>query len=128
MHIGFESVAPYPLERRDTPAADAGGASPRPILRVDRQKFLIRIDAETTLAGVPWQALEYRLGSRSVVEWVLDQYKERRPRDPTIAARFGGYRFAGHKERVIDLLGRVCAVSVRDDGDCGFGTGRDDGD
>ncbi len=113
LHIGFESVAPYPLERRDTPAADAGGAAPRPILRVDRQKFLIRIDAETTLAGAPWQALEYRLGSRSVVEWVLDQYKERRPRDPTIAARFGGYRFADHKERVIDLLGRVCAVSVR---------------
>ena len=113
LHIGFESVAPYPLERRDTPAADAGGAAPRPILRVDRQKFLIRIDAETTLAGAPWQALEYRLGSRSVVEWVLDQYKERRPRDPTIAARFSGYRFAEHKERVIDLLGRVCAVSVR---------------
>ena len=113
LHIGFESVAPYPLERRDTPAADAGGAVPRPILRVDRQKFLIRIDAETTLAGAPWQALEYRLGSRSVVEWVLDQYKERRPRDPTIAARFGGYRFAEHKERVIDLLGRVCAVGVR---------------
>ena len=113
LHIGFESVAPYPLERRDTPAADAGGAAPRPILRVDRQKFLIHIDAETTLAGVPWQALEYRLGSRSVVEWVLDQYKEKRPRDRTIAARFGAYRFADHKERVIDLLGRVCAVSVR---------------
>ena len=113
LHIGFESVAPYPLERRDTPAGDAGGAAPRPILRVDRQKSLIHIDAETTLAGVPWQALEYRLGSRSVVEWALDQYKERRPRDPTIAARFGGYRFAEHKERVIDLLGRVCAVSVR---------------
>ena len=27
--------------------------------------------------------------------------------------RFNTYRFADHKERVIDLLKRVCAVSVR---------------
>ena len=54
----------------------------------------------------------YRLGSRSALEWVLDQYKERKPRDSTIRERFNTYRFADHKERVIDLLQRVCAVSV----------------
>ena len=31
---------------------------------------------------------------------------------PTIRERFNTYRFADHKERVIDLLGRVCAVSA----------------
>ena len=55
----------------------------------------------------------YRLGNRSALEWVLDQYKERKPKDPTIAARFDTYRFADHKERVIDLLRRVCTVSVK---------------
>ena len=64
------------------------------------------------MAGVPPDAWEYRLGNRSALEWVLDQYKERKPRDPTIAERFNTYRFADHKERVIDLLGRVCAVSA----------------
>ena len=44
---------------------------------------------------------------------MLDQYKERKPRDPTIAEKFNTYRFADHKERVIDLLRRVCTVSVR---------------
>ena len=39
-------------------------------------------------------------------------YKERKPRDPTIAAKFNTYKFADHKERVIDLLRRVCTVSV----------------
>ena len=53
------------------------------------------------------------LGNRSAIEWVLDQYKERKPRDPTIASRFNTYRFADHKDRVIDLLQRVCTVSVR---------------
>ena len=44
---------------------------------------------------------------------VLDQYKEKKPRDPTIRERFNTYRFADHKEKVIDLLRRVCTVSAR---------------
>ena len=53
-----------------------------------------------------------QLVSRSALEWVLDQYKERKPRDSIIAEWFNTYRFADHKERVIDLLGCVCAVST----------------
>ena len=64
------------------------------------------------MTGVPVEAWEYCLGSRSALEWVLDQYKERTPRDPTIQERFNTYRFADHKEKVIDLLQRVCTVSV----------------
>ncbi len=43
---------------------------------------------------------------------VLERYKERTPKDPTICDKFNTYRFADYKERVIDLIGRVCAVSV----------------
>jgi len=43
---------------------------------------------------------------------VLDQHKEKTPRDPTIRAKFNTYRFADHKERVADLLARVVRVSV----------------
>jgi predicted helicase len=43
---------------------------------------------------------------------VLDQHKEKMPRDPTIRERFNTYRFADHKERVLDLLMRVTRVSV----------------
>ena len=108
LHVGFEQAEPYPLER-----VDLEGESRRVILRADREKGAIALDDRTTLRGVPPEAWEYRLGSRSALEWVLDQYKERRPRDPTIAERFNTYRFADHKERVINLLGRVCAVSVK---------------
>ena len=44
---------------------------------------------------------------------MLDQYKERKPKDPTIAEKFNTYKFADYKEHVIDLLRRVCTVSVR---------------
>jgi hypothetical protein len=34
------------------------------------------------------------------------------PKDPTIREKFNTYRFADHKEKVIDLLKRVTRVSV----------------
>ncbi len=107
LHLGFETVEPWPLERQDK----ADVAPNRVLLRADKDRCIIRLDDQTSLAGVPPEAWEYQLGSRSALEWVLDQYKERTPRDPTIRERFNTYRFADHKERVIDLLGRVCAVS-----------------
>ena len=83
------------------------------ILRADKERNRIILDDQTTLTGIPDEAWWYQLGSRSALEWVLDQYKERKPRDPTIRERFNTYRFADHKERVIDLLQRVCTVSVK---------------
>ena len=117
LHLNFETAEPYPLERVDAPAPKGAGnaAVPRVMLRAnarDKERGEIRIDSRTTLRGVPPAAWRYKLGSRSALEWVLDQYKEKKPRDPTIRARFNNYRFADHKERVIDLLRRVCTVSV----------------
>ena len=108
LHLGFEAAEPWPMER-----LDKEGATPtRTILRADKERGVITLDERTSLRGVPAEVWEYLLGSRSALEWVLDQYKERKPRDPTIRERFNTYRFADHKERVIDLLGRVCAVSA----------------
>ena len=108
LHIRFETTEPWPLER-----SNKDGVTPkRAILRADKDQGVITLDEQTTLHGVPTEAWEYRLGNRSALEWVLDQYKERKPRDPTIRERFNTYRFADYKERVIDLLGRICAVST----------------
>ena len=116
LHLGFETAEPWPLERveidMDAPDGRDRG-NPRVILRANKDRNIIILDEQTTLAGIPDEAWWYELGSRSALEWALDQYKERRPRDPTIRERFNTYRFADHKERVIDLLARVCAVSVK---------------
>jgi predicted helicase len=114
LHLGYETVEPWPLERID--AADEKGRSagvlPKAMLRADRTNGNIRLDTETQLTGVPQQAWDYRLGNRSALEWILDQYKEKTPRDPTIREKFNTYRFADYKEKVIDLLMRVTRVSV----------------
>ena len=81
-------------------------------LKADKAAGVIDIDELTFLTGVPAEAWEYKLGNRSALEWVLDQYKEKKPSDPTIAEKFNTYRFADYKEHVIDLLKRVCTVSV----------------
>jgi predicted helicase len=62
---------------------------------------------------VPAATWSYKFGNRSALEWILDQYKESKPKDPTIREKFNTYRFADYKEKVVDLLARVTTVSVR---------------
>ena len=44
---------------------------------------------------------------------MLDQYKEKKPKDPTIREKFDTYRFVDHMEKVVDLLMRVTTVSMK---------------
>ena len=82
------------------------------MLRADKDAGTIQLDTETQLTGVPKEAWDYKLGNRSALEWILDQHKEKTPKDPTIREKFNTYRFADHKEKAIDLLKRVTRVSV----------------
>ena len=114
LHLNFETADPYPLERRDKPTPDSAAAvPPRPRLKADKERGIIIIDDQTTLHGIPEDAWRYELGNRSALEWVLDQHKEKKPRDPTIRARFDAYRLPARKERLIDLIAKICATSVQ---------------
>lgn len=114
LHIGYETVEPFALIRTNEPDAKvrAAGLSPKALLRSHMAAGTIELDSETTLRGIPAQAWHYKLGNRCAIDWVLDQYKERKPKDPTIREKFDTYRFADYKEKVIDLLMRVTTVSV----------------
>ena len=132
LHINYESQKPFALERKDADLtakqkikqenlfaknADADNQpfipAPKTKLRADKEQGIIEIDSNTTLTGVPPLAWEYRLGNRSAIEWILDQYKEKTPKDATIREKFNTYKFADYKEQVIDLLKRVTTVSVK---------------
>lgn len=107
MHIEYETATPYDLKEETSKDTK----KPKAKLKTDKTKGLIILDEATTLSGIPKEAWEYKLGNRSALEWILNQYKEKEPRDPTIAANFNTYRFADYKEEVINLLKRVCTVS-----------------
>lgn len=114
LHIGYETVEQWPLELVNTPddKSRKAGLEPKAILKADKNNGSIRLDSETQLTGIPPTAWAYKLGNRSALEWILDQYKEKTPKDPTIREKFDTYRFADHKEEVIDLIKRVTHVSV----------------
>ena len=134
LHINFEEAEPYALERIGEGMADEAHvvmqaslfgdettnghshptkkAAPKCKLKADKIAGTIELDTVTTLKGIPAIAWEYKLGNRSALEWILDQYKEKKPKDPTIAKLFNTYKFADYKEHVIELLQRVCTVSV----------------
>ena len=108
LHIDYEKVRPFKLKRNDTP----GKAAPLVKLRSLVDQGSVVVDSETQLTGIPSAAWTYRLGNRSAIDWVLDQHKEKTPRDPTIRAKFNTYRFADHKEEMIKLLAKVVTVSL----------------
>lgn len=131
LHINYETVEPYPLkviasetkaehkratkdmfEMREETAMFAYKPKIKIKLKADKEHGIIEIDELTAMSGIPKEAWEYKLGNRSALEWILDQYKEKKPSDPTIAEKFNTYRFADYKDKVIDLLKRVCTVSV----------------
>ncbi len=114
LHTGFETVEPWPLERIDSEdaKAKAAGLNPKPALKSDHETGNIILDSETQLKGIPPEVWRYKLGNRTALDWILDQYKEKTPKDPTIREKFNTYRFADYKEKVIDLLMRVTRVSV----------------
>jgi predicted helicase len=114
LHIGYATIDPWPLERIDVPDEKSrkAGLAPKVLLRANKEAGVIQLDSETQLAGIPPKAWTYRLGNRSALEPILDQYKEKTPKDPTIREKFNTYRFADHKEKVIDLLKRVTRGSV----------------
>jgi predicted helicase len=114
LHLGYESVKPANIRRTDVPDENStmAGLPPKSILKSDKSAGRIVVDSETRLEGIPAEAWEYLLGNRSAIDWVLDQFRENAPKDPTIREKFNTYRLADYKEQLIDLLARIAGVSV----------------
>jgi predicted helicase len=73
LHIGYEQAKEYPLTRREKPGTQLNWHVEK--MRLTRDKTaLVYIDF-LTLEGIPPETFEYRLGNRSALEWVIDQYQ-----------------------------------------------------
>ncbi|HET7477126.1 MAG TPA: type ISP restriction/modification enzyme [Dermatophilaceae bacterium] len=89
LHLGYETVTPYPLAGLDDPAPTGDAAYEH--FRVQKVGFAKVRDLETkklvadrstivynsriTLNGMPKEAYRYMLGSRSAIEWIIDRYQ-----------------------------------------------------
>ncbi|MCL2743959.1 MAG: N-6 DNA methylase [Planctomycetaceae bacterium] len=109
LHVGYEKVKPYPLTVVNS---QSPVKHPKTQLKANPSAGEIVLDENTKLCDIPSEAWDYKIGKRSALEWVLDQYKEKKIKDKTVAAKFNAYRFADYMEHVIDLLRRICTVSI----------------
>jgi predicted helicase len=113
LHINYESIEPFNLSIIESDKTFDPKYKLKVKLKADKENGIIELDEKTSLAGIPNAAWDYKLGNRSALEWILDQYKEKKPTDKTIAEQFDTYRFADYKVEIIDLIKRVTTVSKK---------------
>ena len=120
IHTGFDDIEPYQLKRveKRTIKNKTRLSLKKPKNETDGSCKII-IDNQTTLEGIPDEAVRYKFSSKCALEWILEFYKETKntmPKDSCDDERvrntLSAYRFSDYKERVIDLLQKVTAVSV----------------
>ena len=101
LHVEYESLAPWPLQEEETKGVPYSQRVEKMKLSADRQS--LKVNESLTLRGIPAEAFEYRLGSRSALEWVIDQYQVKGDSDPN-REDDPGY--------IVRLVGQVVRVSV----------------
>ncbi len=107
LHLDYEQLEPWPLVWLETPGVPLSYHVEKMKLAKDKKSLVV--NAWLTLAGIPPETFDYRLGNRSAVDWVIDQYQisedkrsgirsdPNRPDDP---------------EYIVRLVGQVVRVSI----------------
>jgi predicted helicase len=105
LHIEYEQQPEYPLERTETGKLDWRVEK----MTLSKDKSQLKYNSFLTLSGIPPEVYEYRLGNRSALEWVVDQYKV------TTDKRSGIVNDPNREddpEYIVRLVGQVVTVSI----------------
>jgi predicted helicase len=73
LHVHYEQQPQYPLEKLWKPTAKLDYRVTK--MRLSKDKSILFYNEALTLKGIPLETYEYRLGNRSALEWVIDQYQ-----------------------------------------------------
>jgi len=107
IHVNYELAAEYPLERLEQKGVALDWRVER--MKLSKDKLSLAYNEFLTLGGIPPEVYEYRLGNRSALEWIVDQYQV------TIDKRSGitnDPNRADDPEYIVRLIGQVVAVSL----------------
>jgi len=124
LHVDYESVEPWPLDIQVK-----GDESNRETWRVQKMKWARRKDPETgknvndvtkliynkqvTISGIPAEADEYMLGSRSAVAWLIDRYQVKKDKASGIVNDPNDWADeVGNPRYIVDLIGKVTRVAM----------------
>jgi predicted helicase len=73
IHVHYEDQPEYPLTKTEKVGEKLDWRVTKMRLSKDRTKLVY--NPFLTLCGIPPETYEYRLGNRSALEWVIDQYQ-----------------------------------------------------
>jgi len=107
LHVNYEEAAEFPLKRmeyRDVPFT----------LRVEAMKLTpdkreLKYNESLKLAGIPPEVFDYKLGNRSALDWVIDQYRISTDAHSGIESDPNRPDDEGY---IIRLIGQVITVSL----------------
>ena len=78
-------------------------------MRLSTDKTQLRYNNFLTLDGIPAATFGYRLGNRSALEWVIDQYRVKTDKRSGIV---NDPNWADDPQYIVRLIGKVISVSL----------------
>lgn len=106
-HVDYEKQPEYPLEMIENPDAPLDWQVEK--MRLSKDKTKIVFNDFLTLAGIPAETFQYRLGNRSALEWVIDQYQVSTDKRSGIT---NDPNCEDDPQYIIRLIGQVITVSL----------------
>ena len=108
LHINYESQPEYnKLNPIETPGMQVDLSVER--MKFSKDKTRLKYNDFLTLEGIPAEVFDYRLGNRSALEWVVDQYRVK------VDKRSGIVNDPNRdedEEYILRLIGQVITVSL----------------
>ena len=107
LHVGYEDQPEYPLTQVETPDMMLDWRVEK--MRLSKDKTQLRYNSFLTLDGIPGEAFAYRLGNRSALEWVIDQYRVKTDKRSGIV---NDPNRGDDPQYIVRLIGKVISVSL----------------
>jgi predicted helicase len=107
LHVNYESAKEFPLQRRENKQVKLDWRVEA--MKLTRDKTTLLYNDFLTLDGIPPETYEYRLGNRSALEWVIDQYRVSRDEKGNIVS---DPNRMDDEEYIVRLIGQVITVSL----------------
>jgi predicted helicase len=108
LHVNYEKQAEYPLQVLESKDVPLNWQVEK--MRLSKDKAQITYNNFLTLAGIPLEVFEYRLGNRSALEWIIDQYQIKTDKRSAILNDPNRH---DDPEYIVRLVGKIVTVSLK---------------
>lgn len=107
IHVRYEQQAEYPLIKKEKEGEKLDYRVEK--MHLSKDKTILTYNQFLSLSGIPAETYEYRLGNRSALEWVIDQYQVSTDKRSGIT---NDPNRADDPMYILRLIGQVVSVSL----------------